>query len=314
VSNNQKPILLIDASIYIFQYYFSLPDHWFSQKSSYPTAAVYGYTTFLMRLLIEQEPKYIAACFDESLESCFRNTIYPEYKSSRAMPDEALAFQLEACKQVTELLGIKTFASERYEADDLIGSLYQSLTKENNPIAILTRDKDLGQLINSKNDYLWDYAKYKPTEAEQNLRQSQYYYDDLVEKWGVKPEQFADYLSLVGDSIDDIPGVPGIGKKSAASLLQEFNSVERMLEQSDNIKHLPIRGANSLASKLNEHHDQIAMAKALATIYCDLALISSNKDIALQPFQQPVLEEYFVLMGFPKLAARLNLLPNFTHR
>ena len=90
------------------------------------------------------------------------------------MPDEALAFQLEACKQVTELLGIKTFASERYEADDLIGSLYQSLTKENTPIAILTRDKDLGQLINSKSDYLWDYAKYKPTEAAQNLRPVSY--------------------------------------------------------------------------------------------------------------------------------------------
>lgn len=313
MTNNKQPILLIDASIYIFQYYFSLPDHWFSEDSSWPTAAVYGYTTFLIRLLSEQKPKYIAACFDESLESCFRNSIYPAYKSSRALPDETLAFQLEACKQVTELLGIRTFASERYEADDLIGSLYQLLTKENNTVAILTRDKDLGQLIRKQTDYLWDYAKYKPGKDTNNLRQSQSYYDDLVEKWGVKPEQFADFLSLVGDAIDDIPGVPGIGKKIAASILQEFNSVESMLEQAETIKHLPIRGALNVALKVKDHHDQIVMAKALATIHCELPLIKSQSDILLKKCQRSVLAEYFVQMGFPKLATRLAQLPNFTN-
>lgn len=115
---------LIDASIYIFQYYFSLPDHWFSEDDSYPTAAVYGYTAFLVRLLKKHQPQRIAACFDESLDQCFRNEIYPDYKSSRALPDEALAFQLRACQTITRLLGIATYASERYEADDLLGSLY----------------------------------------------------------------------------------------------------------------------------------------------------------------------------------------------
>lgn len=305
-----KPILLIDASIYIFQYYFSLPDHWFSEDDSWPTAAVYGYTAFLIRLLIEQKPQNIAACFDESLETCFRNTIYPDYKSSRALPDEALVFQLEACKQVSELLGIKTFASERYEADDLIGSLYQQLKHHSAPMAVLTRDKDLGQIIKRDDDYLWDYAQYKPTVSENSLRASQYYTQDLVKKWGVKPAQFADFLALVGDSIDDIPGVPGIGKKTAAYLLGVFDSLEAMFNQLDLIRAMSLRGAKSLPDKLLKYQEQIRMAKKLATIYCKAKLINEVNDIALKPCDIGVATEYFRLMGFPKLSQRLGQLPN----
>ena len=312
-SREQKPILLVDASIYIFQYYFSLPDHWFSEEESWPTAAVYGYTTFLIRLLAEQQPEFIAVCFDESLENCFRNEIYPDYKSSRALPDDALAFQLEACKQVTELLGIKTFASERYEADDLIGSLYDNLKYEQAPIAILTRDKDLGQIIKKECDYLWDYANYKPSEGQASLRASQYFIEDLTEKWGVQPSQFADFLALVGDSIDDIPGVPGVGKKTAASLLHAFDSIESLIEslivQPESIKDLKIRGAKNLAEKLAEYTEQIKMAKRLALIRCDLPLLKQTSDITLQDFDSETVAEFFTLMGFSKLAKRLDLLP-----
>src|SRR5690554_4872288 len=109
-----KPSLLLDASIFIFQYYFSLPDNWLSEEG-YSTNAVYGYTAFLLRLLEEQRPEHIAACFDESLGSCFRNSIYLDYKCSRPPADEALAFQLRACREVSELLGIASFSSSDYE-------------------------------------------------------------------------------------------------------------------------------------------------------------------------------------------------------
>ena len=154
---NHLPSFLIDASIYIFHYYFALADHWFSEEKGWPTAAVYGYTTFLLKLLEKEKPQRIAACFDESLGSCFRNDIYPDYKSSRALPDEMLAFQLEACRQVSELLGIPCFGSETHEADDLLASLYQRLQRSSKPIAVLTRDKDLGQVLSRPQDFLWDY-------------------------------------------------------------------------------------------------------------------------------------------------------------
>ena len=216
-AKSPQATLLIDASIYIFQYYFSLPDHWFSQRQSWPTAAVYGYTTFLLRLLKQHQPQRIAACFDESLDHCFRNRIYPDYKSSRALPDEALAFQLKACRQVTELLGITCFASKRYEADDLLGSLYQYCRRSKAPIAILTRDKDLGQLLCRPQDYLWDYAQ------DQCL-----FMADVQQKMGVSCSQIIDFLALVGDSIDDIPGVPSVGKKTAQQLLGHFDSVNNI--------------------------------------------------------------------------------------
>ena len=220
----KTPTLLIDASIYIFQYYFSLPDHWFSEQEQWPTAAVYGYSAFLARLLKEQQPARIAACFDESLEHCFRNDIYPGYKASRALPDEALAFQLRACREVTELLGIACFSSTRYEADDLLGSLYHCCQRSKTPVAVLTRDKDLGQLLTRPQDFLWDYSSKDKTRS---------YSNDIATKFGVRPDQLADYLALVGDTIDDIPGVPGIGAKTASQLLTHFGTIDQLLLQLD---------------------------------------------------------------------------------
>ncbi|MEO0442188.1 MAG: 5'-3' exonuclease H3TH domain-containing protein [Pseudomonadota bacterium] len=289
-----KPTLLLDASIYIFQYYFSMPDNWFSQQQGWPTAAVYGYTTFLTKLLEQQLPQKIAACFDESLGSCFRNTIYPEYKSSRARPDKALAFQLTACRQVTQLMGVPTFASANYEADDLLGSLYKRLIRTKNPIAVLTRDKDLSQLIAREQDFLWDYAADK-----------KYYRDDIIAKYGILPQQFSDYLALVGDVSDDIPGVPGIGSKTAQVLLAEMGDLDGLWQRLDNVAMLPIRGARSLAEKLLHYKQQILMAKQLATIRQDLSLIHSVAELKWQSIDWHSLEAFCSVMGFPRLFTRI---------
>ena len=294
--DTQPPVLLIDASIYIFQYYFALPDHWFSEKESWPTAAVYGYTAFLSRLLKEQQPRRVAVCFDESLDQCFRNEIYVDYKCSRALPDEALAFQLSACKQVTQLLGLQTYASHRYEADDLLGSLYQRCLRSQVPVAILTRDKDLGQLLCRKQDFLWDYS---------SANKDRFYTHDIEQKFGVRPSQLIDYLALVGDSVDDIPGVPGVGKKTAQALLQQLGSVDLAFAQLDTLSALPIRGAKQLASKLNDHREQIAMAQQLATIVTDLPLIKSVSALDRQVIHTKKLAAFCTDMGFPKLYASI---------
>jgi 5'-3' exonuclease len=351
----QKPSLLIDASIYIFQYYFAMPDNWFSKKNSWPTAAVYGYTCFLIRLLKEQRPERIAACFDESLGSCFRNQIYADYKSSRALPDEALAFQLNACKKITQLLGIKTFASKTFEADDLLGSLYHRSRRSTRPIAVLTRDKDLGQLIIRDQDFLWDYSasssskenvgniskrdKNKDTKSQElndddashldeghlgvnnlgvnNLGINNLDYgnkgiklfaQDINQKFGVQPQQMSDYLALVGDVSDDIPGVPGVGKMTAQKLLTYFGSVESMLDNINELSNLSIRGSSTLINKLVQYEEQINMAKKLATIVVDIPMIASVNDLSLK---KPDVKKYQLFckkMGFSRLASRIDFL------
>lgn len=288
-----KPSLLLDASIFIFQYYFSLPDNWASEEG-YSTNAVYGYTTFLLRLLEEQRPLQIAACFDESLGSCFRNSIYPDYKCSRPPADEALAFQLEACREVTELLGIASFSSARYEADDLLGSLSRLLRDQTPPIAILSRDKDLGQLLVREQDFLWDYSKKEKS-----------YADAIVHRFGVHPHQLADYLALVGDSIDDIPGVPGVGPKTAQVLLGAHESIDGIFAALPELHQLPVRGARLLADKLQAHEEQIHMARQLTTIVDTVPLQCGKGDLEWN--RNVDLEDVWGFcsrMGFGRLAAR----------
>lgn len=293
---SQTPACLIDASIYIFRYYFALPDNWFSEEG-YPTAAVYGYTTFLIDLLAKQQPEFIAAAFDESLDSCFRNEIYPDYKSSRALPDEALAFQLAACREVTELLGIASFGSETYEADDLLGSLMPVLADHPAPIALLTRDKDLGQLLRREQDFLWDKAN-----------DQRFYRADIYDKFGVYPEQMVDYLALVGDSIDDIPGVAGVGAKTAQALLAHGQDIIGIFEKINEIPNLGIRGGAKLVDKLIDASEQIAMSRALAEIICDIPLGVTASDLKLAPQPLALLEAFCQRMGFPRLLNKLRQL------
>ncbi|AFU98038.1 exodeoxyribonuclease IX [Simiduia agarivorans SA1 = DSM 21679] len=258
-SNGPAKRWLVDASIYIFRAYFSLPPNWESQNG-YSTEAVYGFTSFLLDLLAAQ-PSHVGMCFDESLETGFRHRLYPEYKCSRALPDAALAFQLAACREVAEVLGFACFASEEYEADDLIGCLLTQLHGEPDPVAILTRDKDLGQLLKRPQDYLWDYAADKKSYAE-----------DIYQRFGVWPEQMVDYLALVGDSSDDIPGVPGIGAKTAAGILAA-GDIAHHLGHPDVLASLPLRGAKNLVHKLTGAREQIALARQLAAIVVDQPII-----------------------------------------
>lgn len=289
-------ICLLDASIYIFRYYFSLPDNWFSDEG-YPTAAVYGYTAFLLNFLARQRPSQMAACFDESLGSCFRNELYPDYKCSRALPDDALAFQLYACREVTELLGISSFASDTYEADDLLGTLLEDIkgSGEERGVGILTRDKDLGQLLLRPQDCLWDYV---------NERQHQRLYrEDIFQKFGVWPEQLSDYLALVGDTSDDIPGVPGIGQKTAQTLLQWQPSIEALFEHIELLPQLPIRGAKGLPEKLVNHSEQIVLSRCLANIVTDIDWDTEGGgnaclDMSFGKLDCAAFEDFCLRMGF----------------
>ncbi|MBN8430930.1 flap endonuclease [Microbulbifer salipaludis] len=264
---------LVDASVYIFRYYFALPPNWES-RSGYTTEAVYGFSNFLLDLLA-RKPAYMACAFDESLGSCFRNDIYPEYKCSRVLPDEALAFQLAACREMAEVLGIASFASDRYEADDILATLTRTCVDGGCAPLIVTRDKDLGQLLDRGAASLWDFA------ADQYLGR-----EAIEHKFGVRPAQIADYLALVGDAIDDIPGVPGIGAKTAAHLLAAFEGVDALIANVDQVATLKIRGAAGVAAKIAAHAEQIRMAHQLATLEYAVPL-QSGADLAGLAYRAP---------------------------
>lgn len=267
--NSQKPtVYLIDASIYIFRAWFSVPDS-MRGENGMPVNAIYGFCRFLTEFVERARPQYVAIAFDENLTQSFRNDVYPEYKMNRELPPEELKNQFKFCKRLAQAAGFHCVGSDRYEADDLIATLCASMRKQGFRSTILSGDKDLTQLLRG-DDIWWDFARNNQLQAPQ-----------VTEKFGVPPDAIQDYLGLCGDAVDNIPGVPGIGPKTAVGLLQAYGTVEGVYENLDAIASLPIRGAKSLPAKLIEHKDQALLSKQLATVAYD-APIDTNADLLLR--------------------------------
>ena len=247
------PVYLVDASIYIFRAWFSMSDEFVNQKGE-PTNAVYGFSGFLCSLLEQTGAEHVAVAFDEALSKGHRNEIYPNYKANRDPAPEELKRQFSWARSVAEAMGLQCFVDSRYEADDLIGTLAEFWRARGHPICVVTADKDLAQLV-GENDHWWDFARNQKLNAKQ-----------LTEKFGVMPEQMADCLALTGDSVDNIPGVPGVGPKSASALLGHFGDLDNIYERLDEVQHLGIRGAKSLRKKLADHRDAAELARRLTVI------------------------------------------------
>lgn len=263
VVQTKKRAYLLDASIYIFRSYFALPDTFFNAEGQ-SVNAVYGYTRFLLNLLKTVKPEFIAAAFDMSLETGFRHKLYPLYKMNRALADDELAYQLDACQRITRLLGISSYASHVYEADDLVATLVRLVEKRNQIAVILSHDKDLTQLV--QNDHvMWDVVN------DRTLGES-----DVRAQFGVHARQIPDYLALVGDSVDCIPGVEGVGPKTAVQLLNEFETLEQLIENVEVLKARSFRGKESLCDVLEHDPYQVLMYRELTTV-CDKADGVSNR-------------------------------------
>ncbi len=277
---------LIDSSIYIFRSYFTLPDNWQALDSGHPTNAVYGFTGFLLDLLRNKSPEHLFCAFDESLRTGFRHDLCADYKANRELPDEALAFQLNACRQLCRVLGITEMASNTYEADDLIGAVAQNARRENAQPVVVTRDKDLTQIIES-GDLYWDFGKAPPKTQRQ------------VEKdLELGCQQMADFLALTGDSSDNITGVPGVGAKTAKQLLMHYADIQTILEHLDQLQDLPIRGAGKLADKLDNGRQQLLLSRRLATIITDIEEAPNLSQISWQGIHRDAFELFCDEMGF----------------
>jgi 5'-3' exonuclease len=222
-----------------------------------PVNALYGYCRFLGDFMEQVNPEYVAVLFDESLSKSFRTEIYPEYKANRDPAPEELKRQFAQCRRFTRALGLMEWGSPRYEADDLIGTLVEHGRSVNRPSTIITRDKDLAQLL-TEDDIFWDFAG-----------KGKISYGQVADVFGVNPEQIADFLALAGDAVDNIKGVPGVGKKTATVLLQHFGSLESIYANLDSVHEVNVRGAKTLGEKLDTHRDDAMLARRLTGIACD---------------------------------------------
>lgn len=247
---------LIDASVYVFRAHFSMPDDMVDDDGN-PINALYGFCRFLGDFMEQVKPEYVAVLFDESLTSSYRTEIYPEYKANRDPAPPELKRQFGQCRRFTRALGLMECASPSYEADDLIGTLVTEGRENGRPSTIVTRDKDLAQLV-SKDDVFWDFAG-----------RGRIKYEQIPDFFGVWPEQIADFLALAGDAVDNIKGVPGVGKKTATALLQHFGSMEKVYENLDKVHEVNVRGAKTLGDKLDTHRDAAILARKLTGLACD---------------------------------------------
>jgi 5'-3' exonuclease len=277
----------IDASYFVFRAYHSMPPDMVDADGN-ATHALYGFARFLSDLLEQERPERIGVAFDHSLrsETSFRNAIYPAYKANREAPPLDLARQFALCREFCRHLGLAEFASAEYEADDIIGTLAARARAAGLTNVVVTRDKDLTQLIRG-GDVFWDYGG--------NAR---YEYHQIGPRFGATPELIADFLALMGDSVDNIPGVPGIGRKTAAELFAVFGSLDELYANLGRLPSLKLRGAAALAARLLAHKDAAYLARRLTGIVCDMPLEFTLEQLRPRPPDIVRLESFFDTHGF----------------
>ncbi len=272
-------VYLIDASVYIFRAWFSLPPD-LQDGEGNPTQALYGFACFLGDLIERRAPSHLAVAFDECHASSFRHALYPPYKANREPAPPELRRQFGLCRDYCRRLGVAEFASAQYEADDLIGTLAARCRAAGLAVTIVSADKDLAQLVRA-DDVYWDYAAAH-----------EYRYGQIAGRFGAIPERMADYLALRGDSVDNVPGVPGVGPKTAAALMQLFGSLEDLYEAPERAASVAVRGAARLPERLRMHRDAALQARTLTRIVCDAPIAGTHSDLQRQPPDLAAIETF----------------------
>lgn len=286
------PLYLVDASLYVFRAWHSMPADGFHDADGWPTNAVHGFARFLLDLLERERPRHIAIAFDEALDSCFRNALYPAYKANRDAAPAELKRQFAYCKALCAALGLPVLAHREYEADDLIGTALARARGDGFRGVIVSADKDLSQLLDG-HDEQWDYARGQRWGAA-----------GVKARHGVHAHQVADYLALCGDAVDNIPGVPGVGAKTAAVLLAHFGSLDALLERVDEVAFLRMRGAATVAARLREHREQALLYRRLSTIACDAPLPGVAPPFARAAADAATLSAFADAVGFGPMTRR----------
>ncbi|MFW9285897.1 DNA polymerase I [Glaesserella parasuis] len=274
----KNPLVLVDGSSYLYRAFHAFPP--LTNKQGEPTGAMYGVLNMLKSLIAQVEPSHIAVVFDAKGKT-FRDELFEQYKSHRPpMPDE-LHSQIQPLHAMIKALGIPLLSIEGVEADDVIGTLAVQASQAGKHVLISTGDKDMAQLVN---DHIMLINTMNNTLLDR---------EGVIEKYGIPPELIIDYLALLGDSSDNIPGVKGVGEKTAIALLQGIGSMQAIYANLDKVAELSFRGAKTFAPKLEAEKETADLSYLLATIKTDVALDVTYDQLVTQPQQRDQLVELF---------------------
>ncbi|UCD71360.1 MAG: DNA polymerase I [Syntrophobacterales bacterium] len=278
-------LFLIDGSSYIYRAFYAIGQ--LSTSKGFPTNAIFGFTSMLLKILREMKPEYVAVVFDAKGPT-FRDEIYSDYKANRPGMPEGLEHQIPYIKRIIEAYSIPVIEKEGYEADDIIGTIAKETAKKGVDVVIVTGDKDMLQLVGEHIRTL-DTMKGRFFGAE-----------EVVERYAVKPEQMTDIMALMGDSTDNIPGVPGIGEKTAVTLIKQYKTLENLLANRERVPK------KKLIEALIEFGEQAKLSKRLATISTDVPLVYNLEDFVLSEPDMEMLKELFRELEFSKFLKEIT--------
>lgn len=278
-------LFMIDGSSYIYRAFYSIPP--LSNSAGLPTNAIFGFTNILLKLLKRHEPEYIVVCLDAGRRT-FRNDIMPTYKANRPAAPSDLAPQFPYFRKVIEALGIKLLEMPGYEADDIIATLCERFRDEAFVRVVVSSDKDLMQLVDD-DVHIFDSAKDVWICREQ-----------VREKFGVEPEQVVEVMGLVGDAVDNIPGVKGVGDKTATALIKNFGNLENLYNKLDDIGIL--RRTRML---LQAGKESAFLSRQLATLKRDVPIECNFEDLKFDGFDVDKARALFAELEFNNLAEML---------
>lgn len=282
---SKEKLLLVDGSSYLYRAFHALPD--LRSSDGRPTGAIYGVLNMLQKLIKSERPDYLSVVFDTPVKT-FRHDIFPEYKANRQKTPEDLIAQIEPLHQAIINLGLPLIAVDGVEADDVIGTLAVEAEKKDIKTLIATGDKDMAQLV-TDNIHLIDTMKdIKMGPAE------------VLEKFGILPERFIDYLTLAGDTSDNIPGVEKVGPKTAIKWINEYGSLEGVIQNADQIK-------GKIGDNLNAALDQLDLFKTLVTIKCDVQTNSNFSDLIIGESNEDLLYEQLSDLGLHGLIKQFDI-------
>lgn len=288
---NQKPIILIDGSSYLYRAFYATPP--FTNPKGEPTGAIYGVTNMIRSLINQYNPTHIAVVFDAKGGS-FRKELYSEYKATRDAMPEDLKVQIAPVHNILISMGLPLLCVDNVEADDVIGTLAKQAEAEGLNVLISTGDKDMAQLVSDKITLI--------NTMNNTILDPQ----GVEKKFGVPPTKIIDYLALMGDSSDNIPGVSGVGEKTATTLLNEFSGINDIYQHIDKIDNLSIRGVKSIKQKLIANEKEARLSYLLATIKTDIKLNFTNEQLKPKPADLTQLKEIFAYQGFNRWLIELN--------
>ena len=279
----ESRVFILDALNYIFRAYYAVPQD-ITTPAGVPKNAVLGYTRTLLRVLKEQQPEFMVAAFEGPRS--FRRQLYDQYKANRTETPQNLSPQIEYCRRMTEAMGIPTYDADGFEADDVIGTVAMKMWSRGYSTVIISGDKDLSQLVRA-DVCVYDMAN------DMWLDES-----GVRERFGVEPRQIPDLLALNGDAVDNIPGVPGIGPKTARLILTVCSGVEDLAANDSLIDSVDIRSRTRLLRRILDSMETVRLSRKLATIRCDVPLTITPDTVRYRRGQRDTLVPLCEELGF----------------